>query len=406
MKLIIFLPLQINIGELIQQIKVYLSNPSEYRQQLAILMLAFVFAILIIVFLYVGTISIFERIRVKRAIKKRARRKLTPFERAVRTGITILVLTVIIAGYYYTHYDEKFCASCHNIEPYVKEHKRSKDHLSVKCISCHSNPGLTGKLSNLPRELRNLFVYLSLAKPTKSSPLFESSCYSCHKEIKSKTVGTVARVRHLDFLSPDNANISCSQCHKGLGHNPQEVSSKYICSQCHNGKQAFAMKECSMCHKDDVTLTQASSDETLIRKIGTGPLRCYNVCHPKQVESKCTPCHGTVMPHPAEFIKRHAANSWENRALCVRCHQERGATTKRACGCHPEEGTSMHGTFEYWFIEHQKAARSNPYMNCLCHESGGPKDLCDFCHIEGSPLRKAMLQQLTLQQQAPIAPGP
>jgi uncharacterized membrane protein YidH (DUF202 family) len=405
----LFILNQLNTGNLIEQIKIYLSNPSEFREQIAILALAAVAAVIVLVTFYFGFISFLERRRVKKAIKRRVRRKRTPFEIAVRKGLLIISLIAIFSAYYYTHYNEKFCSTCHYVEPFFREHQKAADHKNVTCISCHSAPGLTGKAAHIPVEIRNLFVHMNILKPLKNPVIYDSSCYSCHKEITSKVVGNITRVRHADFIFASKGSISCYNCHKGAGHTREEVRSKQFCANCHNGKDTFAMKECTECHREDVTISRSAIEEPIVQKIPAGQIRCNDVCHPKEVDAKCTPCHGTVMPHPEEFVRRHAANSWANRALCVRCHQERGATTKRACGCHPEEGDTMHGTYEWWFIEHQKAARSNPYMNCLCHSSTFKNDLCDFCHVEGSPLRKAMIEQMQSEQGSfgsPVSPGP
>jgi hypothetical protein len=402
-----FILAQLNnqIQVLINQIRMFLSNPFEYRQQLAIIAIILVFAVVIFVLSFISFANFLENRRIKRAIRKRAKRKLTPFEKIVRLTLTLLVLVVFISGYVYTHYDTHFCKNCHLLNQAIREHSQSKPHRKVQCFSCHADPGVTGKLASLPREARNLLVNFGILRERKVVFVSYKACLNCHFKIKTETVGTLSKVRHSDFIASKENFIRCDRCHQSSGHKDENLPSKHLCSRCHNGKQTFALKECNHCHQGDVTITETEvKDETLLQKIGTGPLKCYNACHPKEVDARCTPCHGTVMPHPQLFIRQHAKNSYSNRTLCVRCHAENGATTARACGCHPAEGGEMHGTYENWFIEHQKAARSNPYLNCLCHTGSLAGHNCAFCHIEGSPLIKSMIENERMMQQG-INPG-
>jgi len=402
--------LNVQIQVLLRQLQMFLSDPYEYRQQLAIISVILVFAVLLLVFSFISFASYMENRRIKKVIKKRARRKLTPFEKTVRLALSLFALVALIFTYFYTHYETDFCQKCHVLDKPIREHKQSKAHKQVRCINCHTDPGLTGKLASLPREGRNLLVAAGILKETKSVFVSYKACLNCHSRIKTKVVGSISKVRHSDFVLNPEEFIRCNRCHIYSGHRDENLSSKELCIRCHNGRRAFAVKECTRCHESDVTISESAvENQILVQKISAGSLRCYNVCHPKEVDAICTPCHGTVMPHPQLFIRQHAKNSYANRNLCVRCHAENGATSKRACGCHPETGREMHGPYEKWFIEHQKAARSNPYLNCLCHAGSFGGHNCVFCHVEGSPLIKAMLEQEKLNQQGTptfISPGP
>lgn len=399
---------QLSVKEIIslfEQLKTFISNPYEYRQQLAVLLAAFVIFILILILFTFSVANFFEERRVKKAIRRRARRKLTPVEKALRTALMLGAFLLVVTGYYYSHYESSFCSSCHEIKQATKEHLLSKPHRKVRCIYCHTEPGVFGKLKSLPREFRNLLVHLEVIEKRGSVLAYDNACLGCHYKIRTEISKGINRVRHADFIDNYQFFVPCSRCHIKSGHQDRNLPSKEICSKCHNGERAFAMKDCKKCHDEDVTLRSSSSQkEVLIQKVGTGTLKCYNACHPKEVDAICTPCHGTEMPHPQLFIRRHAANSFANRNLCVRCHAENGATPKRACGCHPEEGDTMHGTFEWWFVEHQKAAKSNPYMNCLCHASSFGGNVCEFCHVEGNPLTKAMIQTEILNRTSTFTP--
>lgn len=388
-----------NIRRLLEQVSAAFKNPQENRELIAVILIVFVFLMLILVLSFIGVQSYLDNRRVKKAIKRR-KRKLTPFEAAMRTFVFSAFLIALVAAYYYTHYQSSFCSNCHEMKFVVEQHKRAPNHKNVACINCHLKPGLIGKFESLPREARNLLVHWDLARPQGIQLTFEESCINCHRKEMGKTLVNMINVRHSDFIYGADGKYRCSLCHKGTGHEAIDVYTKNYCVECHDGRKARPMKDCKTCHRTDVTLKAAFEGEQMFRTVGTGELRCKDTCHSPAADAKCTPCHGTEMPHPQTFIKQHALNSYNNRELCVRCHAKWGATTSRTCGCHPAEGDTMHGTYEFWFIEHQEAARTNPYYNCLCHATSPySADKCDFCHIEGSPLKKSMIEQEYLQRQ-------
>lgn len=376
------------ISILISRLIYILQHPREARQEAAILLIVLVLIIVFIIVFILLVAAYLEQRRIRRTIKRRVRRRLTTGEIAFRVILATFFVAAIGVGYAYTHYSENFCARCHVPEAALKQHAQAPDHRDVACISCHSAPGITGRIANLAREAHNLAAQFSLVRRTNSVTVFNDACLSCHRDVLDGVVGKVARVKHDDFL---NQGYDCYLCHKGTGHRAVEVYTKDYCADCHNGSQATAMNQCEQCHSGDVTLPARDEVEAQsFPKIGTGPVRCNNACHPPEVDATCTPCHGTPMPHSNLFVRRHSVHSWENPALCVRCHADNGATTARACGCHPSDEDSTHGTYERWFIDHRKfALQGSREIACLCHQTSIYKsDICDFCHVEGSPLKR------------------
>lgn len=372
--------------DLPKRISFILKNPQESRQEAAIILVILVLAIVLLIALFLLIVSLIDTYRRKKVIHSRARRKLTPKELLLRRLVIAFALLSLIITFFYINFSSDFCKSCHELNAAVKSWSRST-HARVPCVKCHSTPGITGLIASNIRGFGNLSAKIGLTKKSGNVYYNSNACLDCHEHILTEVKERTVRTRHKDFIEE---GWNCSRCHKGVGHIEKKVFSMRYCLECHNDKKASA--KCEICHVKDIFL--AKLDEKAISqnfpKVPAGSIRCYNVCHPKDVDAKCTPCHGTEMPHPQLFIRRHAVYSYENRALCVRCHQENGATTARACGCHPSEGDTMHGTYEYWFIAHRTAAPlGSRKTSCLCHYNAfSTRDLCDFCHIEGSPLRR------------------
>jgi len=377
-----------------KRLAIILRNPSESRQELAILLVAVVILFLLIITTIFLATTIVDARRRQKALKKRIRRRLTPAQLLARRIVLGTVIAVAFSAISYFSFFPRSCASCHEIKKQY-DSWRTSTHARVNCIHCHSKPGVLGYLSTGVRALTHLGVHAGLIAKQGTVYYEPSSCFTCHEYIVDHIAEGTVRTRHKDFIESD---WSCSRCHKGVGHKVQRVFSMRYCLECHDGKQATA--KCEDCHLKDIHLARLKKEvPEEAPKVSAGPIRCYNVCHPKEVDALCTPCHGVEMPHPREFIARHAQYSYNNPALCVRCHEERGATTARQCGCHPPEDT-MHGTYESWFILHRTQARAgDPSTNCLCHYSAfAARDICDFCHLEGSPLRRWQQQA----QQSPV----
>lgn len=383
------------LASLPRRLAIVLRNPSESRQELAVLLVVLVLLILLVVTTIFLATSIVDARRRRRALRKRARKRMSPRQLLVRRIVVgAVALACFSAVSYYTFFPRS-CSSCHEVKKQY-ESWRTSTHARINCVYCHSKPGVLGFLATGVRALTHVGVHYGLVAAQGTVYYEPSSCFTCHRYIVENVAEGTVRTRHKDFIESD---WSCSRCHKGIGHKEQRVFSMRYCLECHDGARATA--RCEDCHIKDIYLARLKKEvPEESPRVSAGPIQCYNVCHPKEVDAICTPCHGVEMPHPREFIARHATYSYENRALCVRCHEERGATTARPCGCHPPEDT-MHGSYESWFIQHRSVARAgSTSTNCLCHYSAfSSSDICDVCHLEGSPLRRWQQQA----QQAPTA---
>jgi hypothetical protein len=95
--------------------------------------------------------------------------------------------------------------------------------------------------------------------------------------------------------------------------------------------------------------------------------------HTKKLDKKCTDCHGLEMPHPGDFMRRHAGMSYKTPQLCARCHETASGVT--GCSCH-SDFVDAHGTFDDWFPQHGPGAKLTGRGGCNCHDIS----FCMFCH--------------------------
>ena len=100
-----------------------------------------------------------------------------------------------------------------------------------------------------------------------------------------------------------------------------------------------------------------------------------STCHPREF---CTGCHGVPMPHPKDFLKRHAAVGTADPQVCGKCH---GLGVDFCANCH--HGTTLGYQINPkvpWRLQHPAAvAISGPAACFECHNP----TYCAECHVNG-----------------------
>jgi len=173
------------------------------------------------------------------------------------------------------------------------------------------------------------------------------TCYSipvAALDIKDKTFVTenagkvvFSHTLHLKKKTAKSPNISCKACHnsameKGTHYTMADMEKGKSCGQCHNGKSAFALAECSACHKvKDITFKVKE----------TGPVLFKHSLH-LQGNSDCSACHNSLFKTGAN--PRASMADMEKGKSCGACHNGKKAFALAECSkCHP--------TKEITFIE-------------------------------------------------------
>lgn len=149
---------------------------------------------------------------------------------------------------------DAFCASCHS-QPESTFYQRSLDQMpvdmasnhhgsQVRCIDCHSGPGVTGRLSAISLGAGDLMAYVTHTDQQPApltQPIPDSNCLKCHADVPN----TQDFNRHFHaFLSRwqamDQKAAACVDCHsahttdgdKKLGF-LQEQRTVLVCQACH-----------------------------------------------------------------------------------------------------------------------------------------------------------------------------
>jgi hypothetical protein len=147
---------------------------------------------------------------------------------------------------------DAFCASCHT-EPetaYVQRAQTTPVDLAsyhadkeVRCILCHSGPGLAGRLSALPTAAWDAarFMVGVYHQPARlSAPLPDSSCLQCHGEAVEER--GFANHFHSELLADkEPISVACAGCH----------SSHVVASEVEPFLTRVTLEgQCNACHQE------------------------------------------------------------------------------------------------------------------------------------------------------------
>jgi len=121
------------------------------------------------------------------------------------------------------------------------------------------------------------------------------------------------------------------------------------CFTCHGAEStSVAPSDCALCHPPGFSLKPASHDQAFFSgghaRVAEvqGTDDCF-LCHTGGKENFCQACHGLDMPHPGGWALdagggpgAHVATAHQDATICVRCHDNSGATPQGCFGgeCH------------------------------------------------------------------------
>lgn len=174
-----------------------------------------------------------------------------------------LVVTLMLAtGVFFTaaHLEENdaFCASCHS-EPETTYFQRtqtdrvdlaSAHHAeSVRCIDCHSGPGVTGRASAILLGATDLakFVTGQAQQPAPLlQPIPDANCIKCHSDVAlARSFNEHFHTFLSQWQAMDSAADTCVSCHSAhttdgsvaIGFLEQERTLN-VCQHCHSAAGA------------------------------------------------------------------------------------------------------------------------------------------------------------------------
>lgn len=111
---------------------------------------------------------------------------------------------------------------------------RRSVHSETPCITCHSEPGAVGEIKAHLKGSVDLFrhFFKIYSKKEHTSEVKNSSCQTCHKEIKEKN----SKFKGI-HLKHGTAGLNCIDCHEGLVHGDLGGGIRYqkmSCTRCHS----------------------------------------------------------------------------------------------------------------------------------------------------------------------------
>ena len=173
------------------------------------------------------------------------------------SGVVLLALLLIavLTGATAMQFENRdsFCASCHS-EPETQYFQREASNpvdlasfhatKATRCIDCHSDQGLPGRVTALSLGAKDLFAFVS-NHYTQPAPLTrkiaDGNCLKCHADISQKQDFS----NHFHIFLPkwqslDPNAASCVDCHQAhvtngdasIGFLNQDTTSQ-VCQRCH-----------------------------------------------------------------------------------------------------------------------------------------------------------------------------
>ena len=143
-----------------------------------------------------------------------------------------------------------------------------------------------------------------------------------------------------------------------------------MCFECHG--EGGAPVACDTCHaarlpaeRIQTGVFSVTHGEDYLKTHGMGGTGTCSPCH---AQSKCASCHGPGVPHPKDFVNKHAVPAKSDGAQCTTCH-----VTAFCSDCHQVE--MPHPT--EFVKSHGDLVEANSETTCRrCHD---PAD-CTVCH--------------------------
>ncbi|GBC99292.1 hypothetical protein HRbin17_01814 [bacterium HR17] len=251
-------------------------------------------------------------------------------------------------------------------------------------------------------------------------------CWQCHKRWDGKDLGLrfcqgchQTRLPN-SHLRPEwlKVHVTLARDERGLPHKgePYWVRRHRVCMACHTDAISTPLS-CNGCHH---ALWHRDERGDLARWITvTHGVKWHrwrptcDRCHTEQPQ-ECDSCHGTIMPHPSNWLRRarhqasavddaHERDGAANPHLCMKCHALQrgddgdGRAKRVVCDdCHWRRrevwrrifGTRPDDHTDDWRRQHAVTARGQEGRCQLCHH--GPQglvgtDSCFHCHQTEMP---------------------
>lgn len=195
-----------------------------------------------------------QKRRSKTSLKSRLRRPVYFIPGAVLLlGLALSISSMVYGAH--LEGSDSFCASCHT-QPESRFFQRTQQQTSVdlasfhqtkdvRCIDCHSGPGVTGRMGAFLVGGKDLVAYLTHTDQQPAPltvPIRDGNCLKCHADVTQ----TRSFNRHFHAFLPqwqaqDPNAASCVDCHSSHTTGGasslqflQEGPTSQVCQDCHS----------------------------------------------------------------------------------------------------------------------------------------------------------------------------
>ena len=279
------------------------------------------------------------------------------------------------------------CTQCHNLKNRVVTPSAGIriDHdvhleKSITCTLCHN------RIAH--REDFELTKKDPKTGANRKHPDFMkmTACFRCHGlEEGSPAPGTCSACHPADFELKPPSHKAADFFPKGHADLAKEMKKEVEEALKETGRQPVTGES----KTESLKVESGKKAETIGEKLA--PVNTVFYCGTCHKDEFCSKCHGTEMPHSAEFKEPkskddpagHPALSKTIADKCVMCH-DKNEKSHFCDDCH--HGKKVGTTFDPktpWTQQHPKAVASGGIAKCLaCHE----KTFCVACHTKNKVL--------------------
>lgn len=225
-------------------------------------------------------------------------------------GAFIALIVIVGGAFFEITSSPEFCASCHNMKPYVDSWKASS-HSQVQCAQCHYEPGtwnyVKGKVTD--GQVHLVMFMFGRTKGRYHAEISDLSCRSCHSDEQLNTPKDFKGVSfsHTNHLATmrRNKKLRCVTCHGQLVQGEHLTVDNRDCFICHfkqdeNGERDPKLSDCRTCHQE------------VPSAIELGDVKTFE--HARYIENGvvCTTCHVGIVQGAGAVNYDH----------CMECHAE------------------------------------------------------------------------------------
>jgi len=260
-------------------------------------------------------------------------------------------------------------------------------HGNIRCVTCHYGQEGTEEIEAAHQRI--------VIDPTVGNA---QVCLACHPDLPDEFPEDRLRTPHDALTHGETVDVSCSDCHGGVGHGFDPISGEIICPMsvcmdCHQERQLGAeLTDCNACHVEAhepaaaLDCGDCHTSTEAWQQLGVAD-------HPISLEGKhraisCLDCHGdnqplTASPEGLTCASCHQPPAEDHYAgACETCHTPDGfdqALLPAQDHPIPLEGAHQKASCEGC---HTAGQESPQYICSLCHEQpeGHLTGECSMCH--------------------------